>query len=735
MAAAMAVVVATGMAANCGYQRSAITAKAAEVEKLQKVADAALDSQSENAEDTEAQETESDSETADKEETVYAKADTAGKVKTTTVTEWLKNPEKGTVSDTSELEDIKNIKGDETWEETSDSGLEWKSEGNDIYYQGTTDKELPVGVKISYQLDGKDISAKELQGKSGKLKIHIQYTNESKKTADVDGSSEELFTPFTMVTAMMLPSDNYENVEIDNGKVISDAEREIVVGMGFPGLNQSLGLNGEDEDFELPEELTITADVKDATVEPTLTVATTEFLQDLDLDEIDDFDDLGDSIDELKDATNQLVDGSEELADGSDQLAEGAATLADGTGSLASGAGTLADGTKSLAGGAGTLKKGTGALASGTTSLITKIPELVSGVTALDDGAGELQAGADSLSSGAGSVAEGAAAVSGGIEKLQEALAGIQSYTATASDTSKLTSAAEELNTAAGSLKAQAVQGTTVTVDASQLVNTEAIKEAIKEQNPGLDDAAVESIISAITANTSTQVALTQEQLQAAIANGAITVSGTDKVTDAAADVSSAAGTIAKSAQAAGQYAKGAAESAKTLKAGADEVASGANQVSEGAGNLSTGAAQLKAGTSSLKGGANTLVAGVKTLSDGVNSLDNGAASLKSGAEQVSSGAETLADGADQLDAGAGTLSEGAAALAEGNRTLADGMAEYKTEAIDKLTDMFDGDLTKLTDRVKALSDMGKDYQSFAGISSEMKGTTRFVIETEGIDD
>ena len=47
-------------------------------------------------------------------------------------------------------------------------------------------------------------------------------------------------------------------------------------------------------------------------------------------------------------------------------------------------------------------------------------------------------------------------------------------------------------------------------------------------------------------------------------------------------------------------------------------------------------------------------------------------------------------------------------ALAAGNETLAEGMAEYKAEAIDKLTSLFDGDIANVTTRLKAITDAGK---------------------------
>ena len=151
-----------------------------------------------------------------KEESVYVKADAAGNVNSTTVTEWLKNPENGELEDTSDLKDIKNIKGEEAFTKGSGKDLKWQSEGNDIYYQGTSNGKLPVDVNISYKLNGKAINAEDLEGKDGKVEIHIDYTNHAKETVEVNGEKVEMYTPFTTVTAMMLPTDEYRNVTIDH---------------------------------------------------------------------------------------------------------------------------------------------------------------------------------------------------------------------------------------------------------------------------------------------------------------------------------------------------------------------------------------------------------------------------------------------------------------------------------------------------------------------------------------
>ena len=122
-------------------------------------------------------------------------------------------------------------------------------------------------------------------------------------------------------------------------------------------------------------------------------------------------------------------------------------------------------------------------------------------------------------------------------------------------------------------------------------------------------------------------------------------------------------------------------------------------------------------------------------LMAGVTSLKDGGSQLASGVSQLASGANQVADGAGTLSNGTQTLLDGANTLADGNQTLADGMQEYKEEAIDKLTDLFNGDISGVTDRIDAMSNLAKEYKSFAGISDGVSGTTKFIIETEGIDD
>ena len=213
--------------------------------------------------------------TVSKEETVYATLDANGGVTDVIVSDWLKNSgQVDSVKDSSTLKDITNTKGNEKFTQSGDS-LTWDTSKSDIYYQGTAENsELPVGMQITYKLDGEEVSPKDIVGKSGKLEMTIKYSNASKKQVTVAGEKKDIYTPFLMATGMILPVDKFDNIDIDNGKVLSEGENNIVIAYGMPGLSESLDLKnvdlGDDVDVdtdELNDKITdsvkITADVKD----------------------------------------------------------------------------------------------------------------------------------------------------------------------------------------------------------------------------------------------------------------------------------------------------------------------------------------------------------------------------------------------------------------------------------------------------------------------------------------
>ena len=389
-----------------------------------------------------------------KEETVYVNADATGNSDEVTVSDWLKNSGSvsGNLTDESILKEIKNVKGDEAFTENGDQ-LTWNTAGEDIYYQGTTDKELPVSVKLTYFLDGKEVKPDELKGKSGHLKIQVQYTNNEKKTVTVDGKEEEVYTPFVMMTGMILPNETFSNVTIDNGKVISDGSRNIVVGFGIPGLKDSLDLDeettkeAEDKGVTIPENFEMEADVTDFTMSSTFTVALTDLLDDMDMDNIIDVDSLKDSLNELEDAALELVSGSGTLADG-------ASTLADGVSSYTAGADELNAGIQKYLGSNGELNGSVTEYVNGVGKVVKGVKDYTSGTNALANGVISYVAGEQKIAAGAAQLSQ----LSKGLEQVQTAVDTLsKAADGKGEATDDLVIAANQL--AAGTKQLQAVLG------------------------------------------------------------------------------------------------------------------------------------------------------------------------------------------------------------------------------------------------------------------------------------
>ena len=367
-----------------------------------------------------------------KEETVYVMTDASGNVDDVVVSNWLKNKDGSkTLTDKTNLKDIVNVKGEETYTENSDGTVTWDAEGSDIYYQGTPTEEVPIGVKVTYTLNGKEMTADEIAGQSGSVKIRFDYTNTLKKEVNIDGQEENIDVPFTMISGTMLDSDKFANVKVSNGKVISDANNYVVVGVAMPGLKESLKIDDEklkendidEEDVSIPDYVEITADVNDFELPMTISMASANVVSDLGLDKIynsdkvdtlnDDMDKLSDASTELRDGTGELADGTGKFQDGTTELANGTSDLKDGTKKLKDGTTDLKDGTTQLRDGAGTLASGAGTLADGTNTLSA-------GVKAYTDGVGTVASGASELKDGVVTLAKGSKDLTGGITSAKD---------------------------------------------------------------------------------------------------------------------------------------------------------------------------------------------------------------------------------------------------------------------------------------------------------------------------
>lgn len=351
---------------------------------------------------------------ADKDESVYLISDANGNVNKTIVVDHLKNKDKkDTLEDASNLSDIENVKGKEKFTQSGDK-LTWQAGGKDIYYQGTATAEPPVTQKVTYYLDGKEISPEDLAGKSGKVKIRFDYTNTTSYTETVNGEKQTVSVPFAAITGLVL-GDGFENIEVTNGKAEVSDSSSVVLGYALPGLKDSLGIKDKDldGDVNIPEYMEMTADVKNFSMPAAMTfvVNASDYVS---TDGID-TSDLDDMINDLKDASTQLQDGSKTLAEGTDTLSDGLSTLQSKLGTFASGVGTLKSGLKTYTDGVSTLSGGLNTLGNSTGAL-------VSGADKLNSGAGQLASGSATLKDGLKSYTDGASQLQAGINKLYNTL-------------------------------------------------------------------------------------------------------------------------------------------------------------------------------------------------------------------------------------------------------------------------------------------------------------------------
>lgn len=615
-----------------------------------------------------------------KDESVYVNADESGETTKITVSNWLKNAGiNGTINDESDLKDIQNVKGDETFTQNGDD-VQWSAGSNDIYYQGTTDKELPVGVEIKYELDGKEIAAKDLLGQSGKLKITVSYTNKSKSTQTINGEKQEMYTPFVMATGIILPDDKFSNVEVDDGKIINEGSNNIVVGFGMPGMAESLDLD-EDAADKLPEGFTVTADVTDFSIGNTITFASPSILSDLELDDIDDLDDLENKLEKLVDSSEDLVDGSKklsdkmgELEDKFDDYQDGEKSLNKGIKDLVNGGTTLKKGVKDYTNGVDTLAKGTqsyvnGAkqITDGNQKLYEAVKDMPSSYKEFSDGLQAYTKGVDTLADTktAKQLTDGADAVTAGIGTLNENLG-------------KLESSYDNYKLLADGLKAQAAQISDPTQKATILAYVQKLEQLYQGQKASV---------------------------------GAL-VSATD--------------------------------SKSTLKSGASQVAVGIKKVMTGAQTLSGNSATLRSADQKLTSSIATLTASVKKLSEGSKTLSSNdrkllagakkilkaSKSVKSGSDKLINGANKLKKGSNKLHKATGKVADGIGKLSDGADDLYEGMDKFDQKGIQKLNNVYEDDIKTLKTRLEKLTDMSKDYTNFSGISKGMDGKVKFVIET-----
>lgn len=686
---------------------------------------------------------------ADKDESVYLISDANGNVNKTIVVDHLKNKDKkDTLEDASNLSDIENVKGKEKFTQSGDK-LTWQAGGKDIYYQGTATEEPPVTQKVTYYLDGKEISPEDLAGKSGKVKIRFDYTNTTSYTETVNGEKQTVSVPFAAITGLVL-GDGFENIEVTNGKAEVSDSSSVVLGYALPGLKDSLGIKDKDldGDVNIPEYMEMTADVENFSMPAAMTfvVNASDYVS---TDGID-TSDLDDMINDLKDASTQLQDGSKTLAEGTDTLSDGLSTLQSKLGTFASGVGTLKSGLKTYTDGVSTLSGGLNTLGNSTGAL-------VSGADKLNSGAGQLASGSATLKDGLKSYTDGASELQAGINKLYNTLdAGLtdkqkakiqKTAVESVQDSFKGETGVTVQKTIYAGLRYQTddngnvigdgdlytslYNGTvgqkfeenldsayalvvktvlsTAAGDESGTVQSDVLAQTIKERYKKASDAYEAAITVSVQSGTldeTTKAVLSNTQYQEAfITYNAIQNMSASQLAEAIYAKTNATDTLISMTETQLKETLESDKNSSDIKSGvetalntlATKLSGACEQVSEQVASSAaiTGAQgtmdTVKAGLGNEKD-EKTLIGGAEKLTSSNNKLNAGATALNAGASQLSAGTQslmnsvpTLTSGIKQLVDGSNTLVANNAQLNSGASQLADGTNQI-VSGVDQLT-------------------------------------------------
>lgn len=512
-----------------------------------------------------------------KDETVYSKTDVNGNAYSTIVSDHITNEnQEKMINDISDLLNIKNVNGNEELTQNGDN-LVWNADGSDIYYQGESQKDLPIECNIKYELDGKEITAQELAGKSGKVKITIEYKNKDAHTVNINGRNETLYTPFVVVCGTILDNEHHRNIEITNGKVIDDGSKTTVLGISLPGMQESLNI--EKDKLDIPDTIEITMDSTDFELSNIVTYVTPKIIEEDDLEIFNKLDDIYSQVDTLRSSSKQIEDGANNLKTGVDTYKEKSqefnsamTQIAQGTGTINSNYNKIDEGINTLNAGSKSLKNGAEQLNSGINQLSSSVSNLPQGIEALYQGSANLNTGITGVASG--------------VNTLKDNL------------TKTTTTSITELT------KNNAVIQKTIEVLGEEQPELVAALKAQKAEN--------EQIIKELTPTEETNAKMQ------ALNNGlnAVTV-GSKSLKENLGNLNTAVGQLP--------------EAINQITAGSSSLAEGTKTLQTGASNLNNGSKALKNGISSLDTNTRKLAKANNQLTEGTTTISDGAATLAEG--------------------------------------------------------------------------------------------------------
>ena len=703
----------------------------------------------------------------EKTETVYSVLNSDGSISDTIVSSWLHDEDGiNNIKETLNLKDVKNIKSNEKPSKDGNT-YTWNAKGNDVYYEGTATKQLPVSVKIHYELDGQEISADDIQGKSGHLKLTISFANNYSEVKNINGKSIVIHPSYLAGGMLNMSTGKFSNVKCESGKIVNDGTNEMLAFANIPGLNETLksaGLDKVNDQLGISDDVTVEADVNDFDLGSIMVGMTNEIDLADELNGIGSVSELTDGIDQLIEADDQLIDGSKQLYDGTTQLKEGIAplssaypqveTLTNAFDQLHDGTTTLSTGLNQYTAGVDQLnvvsKQNLYKLSMGATTLNTSLnnEESKSQLTQLVQGSDDLNEGIQYLNeqvNGDGSMlkpdmvknlTEALKTTNEQVGKLGQVLNDLQDEDGAFVDLNnqikKASDNIDKLGTLQTSFK-QVTEGASAIIDAdnAQIKSVDDQLAAIRTKEINALNASIEALKNAANAvpedDTTGAKAKIEEQINALESQKATL-----------GDASSLSVTLKDLSQCQAGIDKIVVDSKGTLKE-LNEIYNSSetdiNKLSAKLGEAKKSVEVLNGVMNSLNENGmtgeefetkvNTLKAGVEKLATNSPAIANGVATLANKLNSLGEGLNGLDSGMSQAYTGitqaTSQLSENSDSLRNGAKALNDGTAQLSASK-SKMSELTSG-LTKLSDAVDQLND---------GAQQLYEGNEQF--KSEGLD-
>ncbi|MBR5993208.1 MAG: hypothetical protein IK018_05340 [Lachnospiraceae bacterium] len=582
----------------------------------------------------------------------------------------------------------------------------WIKDGEDKT-QTDADADLPLTVEVKYSLDGKEVAPESLSGKSGHLKAEISFTDNRYEYKEINGNEEKIYVPFLASAVTALDGEKYSNVTVSNGRVINDGARYAVVGVALPGLKEDLDISANE--VEIPESITIEADVEDFEEFGMYLLVTNSVFNEIDIDTTEKMDELREDLGKIDDAMEALMNGSDELYDGLSKLLDGANKFDDGMNQLSDGLNTLDSNSAALVDGSRQVFN---------TLLATASEQLkASGINV-----GNLTI--DNYDSVLASVvSEGYAkklAYSAVEAKVKENEGTIRNAVTDAVN-AQVESGVEDAVRAGVEEKVTAAVRANVEAQVTAAVES-GVRDQVAATVAGNLGVSVEDALASPEAS-----AMIDQTVAAKMASDDIKAMIAEK-TDAQMASDSVKATINAKVdeQMATPEVQALIESTKASKLSSDEVKGIIDAKTQETINSKISEYENSPEVQAQISAGDKKILDLKASLDSYNTYYQGVIAYTNGVSKANAGAK-------ELNKNMPELVKGIQALKDGEKKLSDGLTQFNDEGVVKLNDLVNNTLEGMVERFNTVKEVSRDYASYGTDGEDTKDGVRFIYKIKTV--